>query len=199
MLLNAIEKRMMNNPVREAIQRRLEARKLLELGGKMKGGVALEVGCGRGVGVQLILDEFGADHVDAFDLDPDMVRRARQRLAHHGARVRLWAGDVNNIAAPDGAYDAVFDFGIIHHVPDWRRALREIARVLSPGGRFYSEEVLVGFLERPMTRALFEHPPEDRFDGPAFVAGMRDAGLIPVRDEMYGRQVGWFVADKRGG
>ena len=38
----------------------------------------------------------------------------------------------------------MFDFGIIHHVPQWRRALAEVARVLKPGGRFYAEEVLRG-------------------------------------------------------
>ncbi len=81
MKLNAIETALMNNPLREAIQRRFEARRLLEMGGPMRGGRALEVGCGRGVGVELILDRFGATEVDALDLDPEMVERARRRLA----------------------------------------------------------------------------------------------------------------------
>lgn len=38
----------MNNPVRAAVQRHLEVRWLKELGGPMQGGIALEVGCGRG-------------------------------------------------------------------------------------------------------------------------------------------------------
>ena len=63
----------MNNPLRALIQRRFEAARLLRMGGPMEGGSALEIGCGRGVGVQLILDLFGADAVDAFDLDPRMV------------------------------------------------------------------------------------------------------------------------------
>jgi ubiquinone/menaquinone biosynthesis C-methylase UbiE len=48
---------------------------------------------------------------------------------------------VTAIAVPDSRYDAVFDFGIIHHVPDWRAAVAEVARVLRPQGRFYAEEV----------------------------------------------------------
>ena len=134
MLLNAVEKALMNNPVRAAVQRHFEAKRLLDLGGAVAGGKALEVGCGRGVGVEIILDLFGAGSVDAFDLDPDMVARARARHAAKGSQVRLWVGDADQIQAEDATYDAVFDFAIIHHVPAWRTALREIARVLKPGG-----------------------------------------------------------------
>jgi len=88
MLLNRIEKAMMNNPVRAVIHRHFEAGRLLAMGGPMRGGAALEVGSGRGVGTELILDMFGADRVDAFDLDPDMVERARRRLAPRGDAAR---------------------------------------------------------------------------------------------------------------
>ena len=70
MKLNRIEKLLMNNPIRSRLQRR-EAETLLEMGEPMDGGRALEVGCGRGVGTEIILDLFGASRVDAFDLDPD--------------------------------------------------------------------------------------------------------------------------------
>ena len=66
MLLNSVEKRLMNNPLRSAIQRRLEARRFLQLGSVLPGGTALEVGCGRGVGCSIILDTFKAQRVDAF-------------------------------------------------------------------------------------------------------------------------------------
>src|SRR5688572_2929438 len=101
MLLNRLEKAMMNNPVRGALQRHFEARRLLEMGGPMAGGRALEVGCGRGVGTELVLDVFGADRVDAFDLDPHMVELASARVARHEERVRLWAGDVLAIPAAE--------------------------------------------------------------------------------------------------
>src|SRR5688500_19029410 len=107
MLLNRVEKLMMNNPVRASLQRQFEAKRLLAMGGDVRGGRALEIGCGRGVGTEIILEVFGASHVDAFDLDPDMVGRARARLASYGDRVRLWTGDAEHIEASDGAYDAV--------------------------------------------------------------------------------------------
>jgi ubiquinone/menaquinone biosynthesis C-methylase UbiE len=122
MLLNRIEKAMMNNPVRAAIQRRFEVPRLIEMGGTLDGGHALEVGCGSGVGTEAILARFGAARVDAFDLDPGMVALAEKRLRPHRDRVKLWVGDVTRIDAGDDAYDAVFDFGIVHHVPDWSNA-----------------------------------------------------------------------------
>jgi ubiquinone/menaquinone biosynthesis C-methylase UbiE len=196
MLLNAIEKALMNNPVREASQRRFEAGRLLSMGGRMAGGRALEIGCGRGVGVEIILDQFGADRVDGFDLDPDMVARARKRLARRGDQVRLWAGDAEHIDAEGGTYDAAFDFAIVHHIPDWQSALREVHRVLRPGGRFYAEEVLDRFVLHPLVRRVLDHPLMGRFDCAGFASGLEQAGfrVLSTRDMLGG--FAWFVAEK---
>ncbi len=198
MLLNRLETAIVNNPVRAAVQR-WEARRLLRMGGPVSGGRALEIGCGRGVGTRLILEVFGADSVDAFDLDPRMVAQARKRLARHGPRVRLWVGDAAAIAAPDASYDAVFDFGIVHHVPEWRRALAEVERVLKPGGRFYAEEMLRRFILHPITRRLLVHPEHDRFDSSDFIRGLREAGLEAVASWQLWDMAGWFVARKPAG
>jgi ubiquinone/menaquinone biosynthesis C-methylase UbiE len=197
MLLNRAEYALMNNPVRASIQKHLEARRLLRMGGPMSGGRALELGCGRGVGTELILDRFGADSVDAFDLDPSMVALARKRLAPRGSRVRVWVGDAGAVSAPEASYDAVFDFGIIHHVPDWRRVLTEVHRVLKPGGRFYAEEVLRRFIVHPITRRLLEHPLKDRFDSPGFVRELQASGLqLLATEELWG-SFAWFTARKQ--
>ena len=79
MIMNAVEKTLMNNPVRAALQRRYEAPLLERLGGRTNSGRVLEIGCGRGVGTEIIFEYFGAYEVHAFDLDPDMVERASHR------------------------------------------------------------------------------------------------------------------------
>lgn len=198
MLLNRIETAMMNNPVRAAVQRGFEARRLVRMGGLVPGGRVLEVGCGRGIGAEIILDVFGATQVDAFDLDPRMVALAEARLAHRNDRVRLWAGDVTAIEAADATYDAVFDFGIIHHVPDWQAAIREVHRVLKPGGRLFAEEVHERFIAHPLWRRLLEHPQANRFDRARFTRELAAVGFdVVATAELWG-WFGWFVADKRG-
>jgi ubiquinone/menaquinone biosynthesis C-methylase UbiE len=196
MLLNAVEKALMNNPVRESVQRHVEAGVLLAMGGRMAGGRALEIGCGRGVGVEIVLDRFGADRVDAFDLDPDMVERARRRLARRGDRVRLWAGDAEHIDAADGTYDAAFDFAIVHHIPDWRSALREVHRVLRPGGRFYAEEVLDRLIHHALVRRVLDHPMTGRFDRAGFASGLEQTGFRVLSTREALGSFAWFVAEK---
>jgi ubiquinone/menaquinone biosynthesis C-methylase UbiE len=192
MLLNRIETALMNNPVRAACQRHLEAPQLLRMGGRVPGPLALEVGCGRGVGSELIVERFGAERVDAIDLDPQMVALARQRLARFGAAVHVEVGDVCALPAEAAHYDAVFDFGIIHHVPNWRAALAEIHRVLKPGGRFYAEEVFERALANPAMRRLLEHPREDRFDLDSFCAALVAVGFsVQAKRDVWG--LGGFV------
>jgi ubiquinone/menaquinone biosynthesis C-methylase UbiE len=194
--LNRAEFVLMNNPIRAAIQRRFEAARLLRLGGRMSGGAALEIGCGRGVGAELVLDAFGAETVDAFDLDLRMVSRARERLRSRARRARFWVGDATAIPVPDASYDAVFDFGIIHHIPHWRLALDEIRRVLKPGGRLYAEEMLRDFIVNPLVRHILDHPRDDRFDCEDFREGLSHSGLTPRAIRTLGQSAAWFIADK---
>lgn len=182
MLMNRIETAVINSAARRGLQRYYEAPLLARLGGRVAGGRVLEIGCGSGEGTRLILDKFGAAQVDAFDLDPAMIKRAGRRLARYGSdRVRLAVGSATDlrtaVGAPDASYDAVFEFGILHHVEDWRAALAEVARVLRPRGRFFFEDVTATALARPSYRALFDHPEEDRFTAGEFLAECGRLGL----------------------
>jgi len=197
--LNFLEKAFVNSPVRAMVQRRHTVRRFLRLGGSVAaGGKALEMGCGRGMGAEILLDCFGARRVHGFDLDPAMVRLARRRMASRGERARFWVGNATAIPVPDGVYDQVFDFGIIHHVIRWREAVREAFRTLRPGGRFYVEEYLRDFICHPVWRALLDHPQEDRFAGGDFVAALETAGFRRIGWEERFRTVGYFVAEKPG-
>jgi ubiquinone/menaquinone biosynthesis C-methylase UbiE len=177
MKLNAVEKLAMNNPVRALLQRWHDLPALLRLGGSIEGARVLEVGCGRGEGIRLLLER-GAARVDAFDLDPDMVRRARERLSTvEPGRFGLQVGDVTAVPFGDGSFDAVFDFGILHHVPGWSDALREVRRVLVPGGRFLFYEPTRRFLDGWIARTFTVHPDEGRFTPAEFRAALGGAGL----------------------
>lgn len=64
--------------------------------------------------------------------------RQRQRLAEHLARIGgsgpIRFEDVTALTMPDDSLDAILTLDVLEHVPDYPRALREFARVLSPGG-----------------------------------------------------------------
>lgn len=191
MLLNRLEYALMNNPIRAAFQRHIEARQLLRLGGSLAGGVALEIGCGRGVGAGIIMDVFGAGAVHGFDLDPRMIALACSRHPRPASPVAFWVGDTAMIAAPDATYDAVFDFGVLNHLADWGLGIGEIHRVLKPGGKFYGEEILEPLIRR--TRYLLAHPQDDRFDAITLRQALVMAGFQQVKSRAVGRSITWFT------
>ena len=120
MKLNRLGRLGLNSSTRAFVQRHAVAPLLERLGGRVAGGRVLELGCGRGVGGEIILDRFGAAHLELIDIDPDMVERARRRLAGRPATL-VRVGDATRIEAPDGSFDAVFDFAQSTRFPTGRR------------------------------------------------------------------------------
>ncbi|HEV2729334.1 MAG TPA: class I SAM-dependent methyltransferase [Terriglobales bacterium] len=190
MRLNAIEKMLLNNPARRLVQEFYETPLLLRMAGRLDGKRALEIGCGQGFGMEIILRRFGAAKVSGIDLDPKMMARAQERILPYTGRADVSLGNVTAIQAVDESFDAVFDFGVIHHVPAWEDAIREVRRVLKPGGVFVFEEVSKQALDRWIYRALFEHPKENRFTAENFVTALESHG-IAVGD----RLVSFFLGD----
>jgi ubiquinone/menaquinone biosynthesis C-methylase UbiE len=135
MRLNVIEKMLLNNPARRMVQKFYEGPVLLRMAGRLDGKRALEIGCGHGFGMEIIPGQFGAAQVSGIDLDPRMVAIAQKHISPHGDRAEVSMGDATAIQAPDQSFDAVFDFGVIHHVPAWESAIREVRRVF----RVYQE------------------------------------------------------------
>ena len=68
------------------------------------------------------------------DLSPGMLARARERAAGLGLRAELVEGDAQELAFADGAFDTVLCALALCSIPDQRRALGEMRRVLRPGG-----------------------------------------------------------------
>lgn len=188
MKLNAWEWLLINNPVRAVVQRRVEGPLLRRIGGRLDNAHVLEIGCGRGVGAETIVKVFGASHVFGVDVDARMIALARQRLGERwGTRVQFAVGDAQALPVNNASFDAVFDFGMLHHVPNWQEALREVRRVLRPGGRFYFEEVPKHVLES-RRYAMLEHPNHNRFEADAFVHELDRNGfsVSPLESLLFG-------------
>jgi ubiquinone/menaquinone biosynthesis C-methylase UbiE len=198
--LNAFEKLLVNNPLQHALLR-ATCRRLRAMADAPRLGRVLEIGCGDGAGAQAILATFAVGALDAFDLDEAQVVLARERLRDR-ADVRLWTGDAEHIEAADGTYDAVFEFKIFHHVPDWRRAVAEVRRVLRPGGLFVFEELSREHFETPvygtLLRRMTAHPWETMFTFAEFRAALDAAGFPSLH--LGGRWIpGWYEGVARAG
>lgn len=90
----------------------------------------------------------------------------------------LELGSAEGLPFADRSFDALFDFGVLHHIPAWQTAVAEISRVLRPGGgRFFFEEVTRDALDRWLYRTLLEHPAENRFSEGEYVAELAAHGI----------------------
>lgn len=177
MTLNFFEKLYINSPLRTVAQRRV-VNFLRTLNGLSPGSRVLEIGCGRGVGIQLIVRAFKPGGVEALDIDPRMIRLAERRLwSLPRNRVSIRLADVHNLPHADGSIDAVFDFGTLHHLEDWKRGLHEVARVLRKGGVFYIEEYFPALYANAFFGKILAHPRDDRFDAAVFRSALAAKGL----------------------
>jgi SAM-dependent methyltransferase len=93
----------------------------------------LEIGCGLGTdGAQFA--KAGADYTGV-DLTEAAIDLARKRFALFGLKGKFQVADAENLDFPDETFDVVYSHGVLHHTPDIDAAVREVHRVLKPGGR----------------------------------------------------------------
>jgi len=175
MQMNWAESIYINSGLRTKRLRRSVIPKLIALGGRTEGLEVLDIGCGPGECVAGEIEDFGATRVTAIDFDPKMVQRASNRLVEYGNRVTVVEGDVADLPYENGAFGAVFNFAVLHHVPDWKAGLQEIARVLKVGGRLFSQDHDVANHDW-LSRHLFVHPP-GRFTNVDFLDQVTSVGL----------------------
>jgi len=180
MLMNWPERVWIYSPVRVFFLKR-EIDKWLRLTREAPVDNALEVGCGLGKGAQLLVEKMGFKQVTAFDLEEALVQRAARNLPDRVSKsISFYVGDAQDLPFSNDAFDAVVNFGIIHHVLDWRRCIREIGRVMRKGGIFYFEEIFPPLYANFLLKRMLRHPTEDRFHLPEFVDALAAAGLSIV-------------------
>jgi SAM-dependent methyltransferase len=190
MKLNRVEKALMNNPVRALVQRRYEAVLMERLGKRIEGQRVLEIGCGRGVGTEIIFERFGAREVDAFDLDPDMIAQAQRRLsAYSSDRLRLFVGGaaamrrtLHMTRCSTLASSTTYPIG--------NRRLRKSATCFDLADFFSLKKLRNKLSNRWFYRVFLEHPTESRFTRKEFVIELERQAI-----SVGSNQVEWFLGD----
>jgi ubiquinone/menaquinone biosynthesis C-methylase UbiE len=121
------------------VTERLEMATVLELLAPLQGKRVLDAGCGDGA-YSLAAAERGA-LVTGVDLSEDMLAAARARSAVRGIAVDWRQGNVMALPFPDSSFDLAIAITLLCLVPDPRGAVRELSRVLVPGGRLVIGEL----------------------------------------------------------
>lgn len=136
-------------PIHRTIVRSVEARLFWELDGELVEPI-LDVGCGDGTFAQIA---FPTHHgrIVGIDPRPDDVREAQER----GAYALVMVGDGSRLPFDDASFPTAISNCVLEHVVPLDETLREIARVLKPGGRFITGVVGDQFSRMLLGTALF--------------------------------------------
>ncbi|MFH5231983.1 class I SAM-dependent methyltransferase [Antrihabitans spumae] len=120
---------------------------------------ALELGCGTGFFLLNLMQGGVAKTGSVTDLSPGMVKVALRNAESLALPVDGRVADAETIPYEDNTFDLVVGHAVLHHIPDVEQALREVLRVLKPGGRFVfaGEPTTIGdFYARWLGRITWE-------------------------------------------
>jgi ubiquinone/menaquinone biosynthesis C-methylase UbiE len=170
MKLNYLEFLLVNNPIRAYVQEKYVLPILMNMLRLNSFDSVLEIGCGNGSGTNLIQKYFHPLHITAVDLDERMIQIARRTIQDETITFQVMDG--SKLDFPNESFDAIFDFGMIHHIPNWKDCIEESKRVLKRGGKLileeYSLDTFSGF-PGLLYRLLLRHPYQQMFSTEEFV------------------------------
>ncbi|MCE2463762.1 MAG: class I SAM-dependent methyltransferase, partial [Dehalococcoidia bacterium] len=117
-------------------------------------GAALDVATGTGDLAFTLARAQGISSVIGLDLLPEMVVRARSKSHHRatGYDIQFMVGDALSLPFPDNTFACITSGWGLRNMPDLRRSLEEMTRVVRPGGRVVALESL------PVQGGLFQYP-----------------------------------------
>lgn len=135
--------------------------------GRPQDQLLLDVGVGEGQYLPGYLAR--GFRVIGLDNEPRHLARLSTAYADHAGRVEFLAGDANNLPVASGSVDVVFVCQVLEHLNDPSRALREVQRVLKPGGKAFIDVPWWHEVYRPLSAVLLRQ-----------MQAFKDNGVLPV-------------------
>jgi SAM-dependent methyltransferase len=153
---------------------------------ELEGRAVLDVGCGAG-GIDLALvRNHGAGYVTGIDVEDTVLESARSLVARAGLAARIGVLKVapGPLPFPPGCFDVVFSKDSIVHIADKHALMREVSRVLKPGGCFIASDWLIGH-DCPPSAAMAAYIEAEGLNfgmaSPArYADAMRSAGFVEI-------------------
>jgi len=141
MSFNKAEFLFVNNPIRGLIQEMIEINYIKKYSFIEPKKKLLEMGCGTGIGTKLITKHFSPNIIYAIDFDKKSIEIAKIKNKDTNTIFRI--GDATRLNFKNNEFDAVLEFTMIHHLKNWRLCIKEVRRVLKPGGEFIVDDFSV--------------------------------------------------------
>ncbi len=185
MKLNRFEFSLINSRVRSYLQDKFELKDIRRLSSLPPNKVVLEIGCGNGIGTRLIKKYFSPLKIYAIDLDQRMIDIAKLNNADDSTILEL--GDATELRFRDEQFDAVFDFGVIHHIPNWEDCIGELRRVLKIGGELIVEDFSLETFETAtgrILRKLTNHPYETMYRRMELIDCLKCSGFEIMKEKI---------------
>lgn len=176
--------------------------KLFDLAPLRPGDRVLDIGCGTGTFATILKQRYPGVEVTGLDPDPKALARARRKAEQTRVSVRFDQGFADSLDYAAMSFDLVFSSFMFHHLEGSNRekTLREVRRVLKPGGSFY----LLDFEASPSGHGLFKlcHSGErlrDNSEGRILTlmgdAGFSDRKKVAVHPVLFGfERAGYYRA-----
>lgn len=116
----------------------------------------LEIGCGVGVSTIVFRRWYPGAFITTIDYDEEEIKMAKIRLKPL-KDITVFRADATALPMASGSFDLIIETNTFHHIKDWKTAISEVARVLTPGGVFLAMDEaksliglsLIRFLDRP--------------------------------------------------
>jgi ubiquinone/menaquinone biosynthesis C-methylase UbiE len=117
-------------------------KRLLEILAPSPGERILEVGPGTGYYSLTVASELGGGRLAIFDIQQQMLDHVMREAGKHGVTgIEPTLGDAQALPFADGSFDGAYLVTVLGEIPDQDAAVRELARVLRPGGRLVVGEL----------------------------------------------------------
>lgn len=167
-------------PFNYAKHRYLDLPLLLKWAKIPRGSAVLEVGCGDGKIARHVAKVLPCKTYTGIDVDHALITRA-ESASEGSTKTIFQVGDVCRLPFDAATFDAAIVLDVLHHLANWRKALKEIRRVLKAGGRLLLKEYSIETFTYPgigsLFQAMFRHPYDHMFDQIEFMTYLKKNGF----------------------
>lgn len=151
----------------------------------------LDIGCHQGMAFELLEQHFHPKTIVGVEIDSEEMSRALKAAERCPCQVKCVQGTVYNLDLPDNSIDLIFCHQLLHHLSDQKSGLKELYRVLRPGGVLLIGESCRSFIHSFFVSLLFRHPKNVQKTADEYVELVKSSGF-QIRDEEISLSSPWW-------